>query len=61
MPNGTEHVLAEVQAGVVHVDHAPPDSHFFVDRLRERAGLGRRLGSYGLDDGASIGGGEVRP
>ncbi|MEV3854804.1 Pls/PosA family non-ribosomal peptide synthetase [Streptomyces sp. NPDC050095] len=31
MPNGTERVLAEVLAGVVRVDHVPPDSHFFDD------------------------------
>lgn len=31
MPNGTERVLAEVLAGVVEVDHVPPDSHFFED------------------------------
>lgn len=31
MPNGTERVLAEVLAGVVQVDHVPPDSHFFED------------------------------
>jgi non-ribosomal peptide synthetase-like protein len=31
VPNGTERVLAEVLAGVVHVDHVPPDSHFFED------------------------------
>ncbi|MFJ8929043.1 Pls/PosA family non-ribosomal peptide synthetase [Streptomyces sp. NPDC102364] len=31
MANGTEHVLAEVLAGVVRVEHVPPDSHFFDD------------------------------
>lgn len=31
MPNGTERVLAEVLAGVVKVEHVPPDSHFFDD------------------------------
>lgn len=31
MPNGTERVLAEVLAGVVQVEHVPPDSHFFDD------------------------------
>ncbi|GAA2328220.1 phosphopantetheine-binding protein [Streptomyces kunmingensis] len=31
MANGTERVLAEVLAGVVRVDHVPPDSHFFDD------------------------------
>ncbi|MEU6371941.1 Pls/PosA family non-ribosomal peptide synthetase [Streptomyces sp. NPDC046909] len=31
MPTGTERVLAEVLAGVVQVDHVPPDSHFFDD------------------------------
>ncbi|WP_046263210.1 Pls/PosA family non-ribosomal peptide synthetase [Streptomyces sp. WM6386] len=52
MPNGTERVLAEVLAGVVQVDHVPPDSHFFEDlcanslvmahfcaRVRKRPGL----------------------
>lgn len=29
--NGTEHVLAEVLAGVVHVERVPVDSHFFDD------------------------------
>ncbi|WP_327656821.1 Pls/PosA family non-ribosomal peptide synthetase [Streptomyces sp. NBC_00483] len=31
MAQGTEHVLAEVLAGVVRVDHVPPESHFFDD------------------------------
>ncbi|MEB8339180.1 Pls/PosA family non-ribosomal peptide synthetase [Streptomyces endophyticus] len=31
MANGTEDVLAEVLAGVVRVEHVPPDSHFFDD------------------------------
>ncbi|MHB9758098.1 Pls/PosA family non-ribosomal peptide synthetase [Streptomyces sp. BYX5S] len=31
MSNGTENVLAEVLAGVVRVEHVPPDSHFFDD------------------------------
>ena len=30
-PNGTEHVLAEVLAGVVRVERVPVDSHFFDD------------------------------
>ncbi|MCQ4210969.1 Pls/PosA family non-ribosomal peptide synthetase [Streptomyces longispororuber] len=52
MANGTERVLAEVLAGVVEVEHVPPDSHFFDDlcanslvmahfcaRVRKRADL----------------------
>ncbi|MGY0019489.1 Pls/PosA family non-ribosomal peptide synthetase [Streptomyces sp. cg35] len=31
MANGTERVLAQVLAGVVRVDHVPPDSNFFDD------------------------------